>query len=97
MGFPVFALEGVFTEAGPDGRVQTADVPDSGVGPIVIVISGQTGPNSYPKYASELAGLGFYSVLLTGKDILNSERTGEANLKKTVAADRKLTHWGCGQ
>ena len=82
---PAFALEGVSTDAGPDGPAQTAYAPASGVGPVVIVISGQTGPNSYQKYASELAGLGYYSVLLTGKDILNPELTGEANLKKAIA------------
>src|SRR5450830_1484365 len=85
VALPAFALEGVFTEAGPDGPAQTAYAPASGVGPVVIVISGQTGPNSYQKYASELAGLGYYSVLLTGKDILNPELTGEANLKKAIA------------
>jgi hypothetical protein len=85
IALPAFALEGVFTEAGPDGPAQTAYAPVSGVGPVVIVISGQTGPNSYQKFASELAGVGYYSVLLTGKDILNPERTGEANLKKAIA------------
>lgn len=85
IALPAFALEGIFTEAGPDGPAQTAYAPVSGVGPVVIVISGQTGPNSYQKFASELAGVGYYSVLLTGKDILNPERTGEANLKKAIA------------
>lgn len=85
VALPAFALEGVFTDAGPDGPAQTAYVPESGVGPVVIVISGQTGPNSYQKYASELAGIGYYSVLLTGKDILNPDLTGEANLKKAIA------------
>ena len=82
---PAFALEGVFTDADSDGPAQTAYAPASGVGPVVIVISGQTGPSSYKKYASELAELGYYSVLLTGKDILNPELTGEANLKKAIA------------
>ena len=82
---PAFALEGVSTDAGPDGPVQTAYAPASGIGPVVLVISGQTGPNSYQTYASDLAGLGYYSVLLTGKDILNPELTGEANLKKAIA------------
>jgi len=81
---PAVALEGVFTDAGPDGPAQTAYAPASGVGPVVIVISGQSGPNSYQKYASELAGLGYYSVLLAGRDILNPELTGEANLKKAI-------------
>ncbi len=89
---PALALEGVFTGVSPDGPDQTAYVPEGGVGPVVIVISGQTGPNSYQKYASELAGLGYYSVLLTGKDILNAERTGDANLKKAIARAQGSPH-----
>jgi dienelactone hydrolase len=85
MTFPAFALDGVSVEGGPDGPAQTAYTPASGAGPVVIVISGQSGPNSYQKFTSELAGLGYYAVLLTGKDILNPERTGEANLKKAIA------------
>jgi dienelactone hydrolase len=82
------APEGVSTEAGPDGPAQTAYAPATGRGPVIIVISGQSGPNSYQSYAAELAKLGYYSVLLTGKDILNPELTGEASLKKAV--DRAL-------
>jgi dienelactone hydrolase len=85
VALPAFALEGVFTDADPNGPAQTAYAPDSGVGPIIIVISGRTGPNSYQKFAADLAGLGYYSVLVSGKDILNPEMTGEANLKKTIA------------
>ena len=76
--------EGVSTEAGPDGPAQTAYVPASGKGPIVIVISGQTGPNSYQTYAAALAKLGYYAVLLDGKDILNPALTGPAALKTAI-------------
>jgi dienelactone hydrolase len=31
-----------------------------------------------------LAALGYYAVLLTGKDILNPEHTGEGNLRKAI-------------
>jgi dienelactone hydrolase len=76
--------EGVSTEAGPDGPAQTAYAPASGQGPIVVVISGQTGPNSYQTYAAELAKLGYYAVLLDGKDILNPALTGAAALKSAI-------------
>jgi dienelactone hydrolase len=76
--------EGVSTEAGPDGPAQIAYAPASGKGPIVVVISGQTGPNSYQAYAAELAKLGYYTVLLDGKDILNPALTGPAALKTAI-------------
>lgn len=81
---PASAEDGVSTEAGPEGPAQIAFAPDIGPGPVIIVISGQSGPNSYRSYSAELAKLGYYSVLLTGKDILNPENTGETNLKKAI-------------
>jgi dienelactone hydrolase len=80
----VLALDGVATGADPQGPAQIAYAPANAPGPVVIVISGQTGPTSYKKYASELAALGYYTVLLTGKDILNTEHTGEANVRKAI-------------
>jgi carboxymethylenebutenolidase len=80
-----FATEGISTEAGPEGPAQTAYAPSNGKpGPVIIAISGHTGPTSYRAYASELAKLGYYVVLVDGKDILNPEHTGPANLSKTI-------------
>ncbi len=78
------AASGVSSEAGSEGIAQTAYPPDNGPGPVIIVISGQMGPASYQSYAAELARLGYYSVLVAGKDILNPELTGPANLRKTI-------------
>ena len=78
------AASGVSSEAGSEGIAQTAYSPDNGPGPVIIVISGQTGPASYQSYAAELARIGYYSVLVSGKDILNPELTGPANLRKTI-------------
>ncbi len=75
---------GVSSEAGSEGIAQTGYSPDNGSGPVIIVISGQTGPASYQPYAAELARLGYYTVLVAGKDILNPELTGPANLTKTI-------------
>jgi dienelactone hydrolase len=84
MAGPASAADPVFTEASADGPAQTAYAPDSGPAPVIIVISGMSGPASYQSYAAELAKLGYYAVLLTGKDILNPELTGEASLKKAI-------------
>jgi len=89
---PATAADGVSTEAGPEGPTQTAYAPDTGPGPVVILISGQSGPNSYQSYAAELAKLGYYTVLLTGKEILNPELTGEANLKKAIDRAQHSPH-----
>jgi dipeptidyl aminopeptidase/acylaminoacyl peptidase len=80
----VSAADGVSTEAGPEGPAQTAYAPANGPGPVIMVLSGQTGPTSYHPYAAELAKLGYYSVLLTGADILNPANTGSTNLKKAI-------------
>ncbi len=88
----VSAADRVSTDAGPEGPAQTAYAPPEKPGPVIIVISGQSGPDSYQSYASELSKLGYYTVLLTGKDILNSELTGEANLKKAIDRAQRSPH-----
>ena len=72
------------TEEGSEGPAQTVYAPANGPGPVIIVISGQSGPASYQSYAAELAKLGYYTVLLVGKDILNPALTGPDNLKKAI-------------
>jgi dienelactone hydrolase len=89
---PASAADGVSTEAGPEGPAQIAYAPDPGPGPVIMVISGQTGPTSYQSYAEELAKLGYYTVLLTGKDILNPALTGEASLKKAIVRAQHSPH-----
>lgn len=79
------AAEGVSTPAGPEGPAQTAYAPANGKpGPVIITISGQTGPTSYRPYAMKLAGLGYYTVLVEGKDMLNPQLTGPANLALAI-------------
>jgi dienelactone hydrolase len=89
---PASAAAGVSTETGPEGPAQTAYAPDTGRGPVIIVISGRSGPNSYQSYAAKLAKLGYYTVLLTGKEILNPALTGESNLKKAIARAQRSPH-----
>jgi carboxymethylenebutenolidase len=48
---------------------ETAYDPPSGRGPIVILLSGASGPNDqYKRIAAEVAQLGYYAVLLDGND-----------------------------
>lgn len=81
---PVFA-RGVSTGAGPEGPAQTVYAPaGEKPAPVIIAISGNRGPTLYQDYAADLAKLGYYTVLLDGKDILNSEHTGPSNLSKAI-------------
>ena len=81
---PARAAEGQFTEAGPDGPAQTAYAPQKLPAPVVIVISGQSGPTSYQSYAAALADLGYYAVLVAGRDILNPGKDGPVNLRRAI-------------
>src|SRR6267142_1526169 len=84
--------EGIFSDRGPDGPAQTAYAPAKGPGPVVIVLSGASGQNSYHAYAGELSRLGYYSVLLDGNDILTRQQDGAANLKKAIDRAQRSPH-----
>jgi dienelactone hydrolase len=80
------ASDGVFTNASAEGPAQTAYAPPQGRGPAVLVLSGASGEMAYRPYAMELAKLGYYVVLLEGKDILSQSQWPEPhNLKKALA------------
>jgi dienelactone hydrolase len=86
------ALESVSTPAGPDGPAQIAYIPAKSPAPAVILLSGQSGPANYQDYAAEVAGLGYYAVLIDGKDILTRTQDGNANLKKTIERAQLSPH-----
>jgi dienelactone hydrolase len=88
----VSAADGISTDASSEGPAQTAYAPEKGPGPAIIVISGATGPASYQSYAAELARLGYYSVLLTGSDILNTGRDGPVNLRNAIDRAQRSPH-----
>jgi dienelactone hydrolase len=80
----IYAAEPAATPAGPEGPAQVAYVPAKVPAPAVILLSGQTGPANYQPYAAEVAGLGYYAVLLDGKDILTRAQDGRSNLQKAI-------------
>jgi carboxymethylenebutenolidase len=75
---------GMMSGAGLDGPAQTAYAPPAGKGPIVVLLSGQSGPGYYQPIAAEVAKLGYYAVLLDGKDILTRDQDGRANLRQAI-------------
>jgi len=68
-----------------DGPPQELFLPKGEKGPVVVVISGQSGTPNYRSYAKQVAELGYYTVLIDGKDILTRQQDGAANLRKVVA------------
>jgi dienelactone hydrolase len=72
-------------DAADQGPPQEVFMPKAGKGPIVVVLSGQSGPPSYRRYAGQLADRGYYTVLLDGKDILTRQQDGAKNLRTAIA------------
>lgn len=63
--------------------------PASGNGAVVIVASGASGPKAYRDFSAKLAALGYYAVLIEGRDLFDmfdprSDR-GATNLAKVIA------------
>jgi len=83
---------GVSTDASPEGPAQTAYAPANQPGPVIIVISGNAGPAGEQDYTSEIARLGYYAVLLDGKDILTPKQDGAANLRKAIDRAQRSPH-----
>lgn len=83
---------GVSTDASPEGPAQTAYAPANQPGPVIIVISGNAGPAGDQDYTSEIARLGYYAVLLDGKDILTSGQVGALNLRKAIDRAQRSPH-----
>jgi len=67
-------------------------VPKNGKGPVVVVISGSTGLPYYWEYARQVSELGYYTVLIDGKDILTREQDGAANLRAVIAKAQASPH-----
>ena len=83
------AAEGVFTAASSAGPAQYAYGPPQGPAPIVVVVSGISGPDNYKSYAERVAKLGYYVVLIAGADVMNRELNGAGNLRKTFERARQ--------
>jgi dienelactone hydrolase len=75
---------GLYTAANQDGPAQTAYVPPSGNGPVIVVLSGATGPRLYDSFAAALAKEGYYVVLLDGNDVRRNA-AGDATLRQAIA------------
>jgi dienelactone hydrolase len=59
--------------------------PPSGKGRVVMIISGTDGTSPYQEYAEKIAKLGYYAVLLNGKEIMSEDRQGGERLQNAIA------------
>ena len=66
--------------------------PPSGRGRVVVVVSGQTGPGSYRDIAKDLAGQGYYVVLVDGNDFWKKGVDGRALLKDVLTGAQQSPH-----
>ena len=60
--------------------------PPAGRGRVVIMLSGVDGATPYKPYAEKVAKLGYYVVLIDGRQIWTKDRRGGERLAKAIAA-----------
>ena len=81
-----------FESKGPHSEIFS---PAGGKGAIVVVASGNTGPGLYRDFCLKLAGLGYYTVLMDGKDLFDPGSIGyitpSAENLQTVIAESKAS------
>ncbi len=86
-----FALGLTCACATMEGLSQRSYDPPSGRGPIVILISGASGPDQYRSYAAEVARLGYYAVLVDGNETNPADPRvmGKSVLKRVIGKAQK--------
>jgi dienelactone hydrolase len=58
--------------------------PPSGQGRLVLILSGIDGTDPYREYADKIANLGYYAVVIDGRDILSADQKGGDRLQKAI-------------
>ncbi len=73
-------------------------LPPGDRGPIVILLSGADGTNAYTGYAAEMARLGYYAVLLDGRDVsLLQDKDAELKFKSIISEAQKSPNAHAGK
>ena len=90
---PVFFIIAIFGGCSFESKGPKYEIfpPAGGKGAIVVVASGYSGPGLYRDFSSKLAELGYYTVLMDGKyliDLMGTIVPAAENLQ-TVIADSK--------
>jgi dienelactone hydrolase len=85
----------IFAGCSPESQGPQYEIfdPAGGKGAIVVVVSGYSGTKYFRDFSSKLAELGYYTVLMDGKDLIDPGRIGlivpGAENLQTVIADSK--------
>ena len=66
--------------------------PLTGKGRVVIVVSGQSGPDGYAYLAKDLAEHGYYAVLVDGNEFWDKAINGESRLKDVILSAQQSPH-----
>ena len=88
--FAFFFLSRAFAEGSLPSQREFE--PPNGKGRVVVVISGQTGPDNYAYYAKDLAERGHYAVLVDGNNFWIKGGGGEALLRGVIARAQQSPH-----
>jgi dienelactone hydrolase len=67
-------------------------VPPGGQGPVVMLISGSSGPHNYVFLANDLASRGYYVVLSDGHAFPVDDATGRENLQRMITEAQRSPH-----
>ncbi|HEV2674808.1 MAG TPA: dienelactone hydrolase family protein [Aliidongia sp.] len=81
----------------PDRGAYEEFMPPSGQGPVVILLSGSSGPPTYVFLAKNLAALGYYVVLIDGHSFLAEDARGDENLRKMIERVQHSPHAAPGK
>jgi predicted esterase len=75
---PVFFIIAIFGGCSFESKGPKYEIfpPAGGKGAIVVVVSGYSGPGLYRDFSTKLAGLGYYTVLMDGKDLFDHGSLG---------------------
>ena len=89
----VFSAIAIFAGCSSESQGPQCEIfpPVGGKGAIVIVASGYSGPGYYRDVSAKLAELGYYTLLMDGKDLIDPGSMGQIipgaeNLRNAIAA-----------
>jgi dienelactone hydrolase len=89
----VFFLKMIFVGCSYESQKPQYEIfpPAGGKGAIVLVVSGYAGKDYFRSFSSKLAALGYYTLLMDGKDLIDPGRMGQIipgaeNLQNAIAA-----------
>jgi len=83
----VAGLMGVGKTRAPSSAAEPVEIvikPPAGPGRVVMLISGNDGPEPYRDFGEQVAKLGYYTVIIDGRAILSGDMQGGGRLQKAI-------------